>query len=99
METKCFKMSSGEELLANVVDEDAFSFTLENTAQIAIQPKEDGTIGLMIAQFMPYAEGNVTIFKSAIMAVGKPADGLVAEYLSKFEEPPLIQVPDKKIIL
>ena len=88
MTTKCFKLSSGEELLAGVVDEDAFQFIVSNPALIAIQPKEDGSIGLMIAQFMPYALGNVTIFKSALMAVGIPA-----------EEPSLIQVPDKKIII
>jgi len=102
MTTKCFKLSSGEELLANVVDEDAFQFTVSNPAQIAIQPKEDGSIGLMIAQFMPYSEGNITIFKSALMAVGIPAEGLVQEYQSKFEESeeqPLIQVPERKIIL
>ena len=79
MTTKCFKLVSGEELLANVVDEDAFQFTLSNPAQIAIQPKEDGSIGLM--------------------TVGIPAQALVDEYNSKFEEQPLIQVPDKKIII
>ena len=99
MTTKCFKLVSGEELLANVVDEDAVSYTLSNPAQIAIQPKEDGSIGLMIAMFMPYADGDITLFKSAIITVGNPAQGLVAEYNSKFEEQPLIKVPDKKIIL
>lgn len=99
MTTKCFKLSSGEELLAGVVDEDAFSFTLSNPAQIAIQPKEDGNIGLMIAQFMPYAEGDITIFKSALITIGNPAQGLIDEYESKFKEESLIQVPDKKIIL
>lgn len=99
MTTKCFKIVSGEELLANVVDEDSVSYTISNPAQIAIQQKEDGKIGLMIAQYMPYAEGDVILFKSAIATVGTPAEGLVAEYNSKFEEQPLIQVPDKKIIL
>jgi hypothetical protein len=100
--TKCFKLSSGEEILAGIVDEDAFQFTVSNPAQIAIQPKEDGSIGLMIAQFLPYAEGDITIYKSAIMTVGNPAQGLVDEYTSKFkeaEEESLIQVPDRKIIL
>jgi hypothetical protein len=99
MTTKCFKLSSGEELLAGIVEEDAFQFIVSNPAQIAIQSKEDGSIGLMIAQFMPYSEGNITIFKSAIMTVGNPAEGLVAEYESKFEEQPLIQVPERKIII
>lgn len=99
METKCFKISSGEELLANVVDEDAYSFTVSNPAQIAVQPKEDGSMGLMIAMFMPYADGDVTLFKSSIMAVGTPASALVEEYNSKFQEPSLIQVPSNKIIL
>jgi hypothetical protein len=99
--TKCFKLVSGEELLATVVDEDAFQFTLSHPAQIAIQTREDGSVGLMICQFMPYAEGNITIFKSAIMTVGNPAQGLVEEYLSKFEEAEesLIKVPERKLIL
>ena len=104
MTTKCFKLVSGEELLANVVDEDAFQFTLSNPALIAIQQKEDGNLGMVIAQFMPYSEGDITIFKSALMAVGIPAEGLVAEYENRFEEAeveaePLIQVPDRKIII
>ena len=53
----------------------------------------------MIAQFLPYAEGDITVFKSALVTVGIPAQALVDEYNSKFEEQPLIQVPDKKIIL
>jgi hypothetical protein len=101
--TKCFKLASGEELLAIVVDEDAFQFTLENPAQIAVQAKEDGTMGLMICQFMPYAEGDIIIYKSAIASVGTPVQGLIDEYNSKFEdeveETPLIQVPDRKIII
>jgi hypothetical protein len=99
MITKCFKLVSGEELLANIVDEDVLQYVVSNPAQIAIQPKEDGSIGLMIAQYMPYSEGDVIIFKSAISSIGTPAEGLVLEYQSKFEEQPLIQVPDKKIIL
>lgn len=99
MTTKCFKIVSGEELLANIVEEDAFRYVISNPAQIAIQQKEDGSIGLMIAQYMPYSEGDVIIFKSAIVSIGTPAEGLVSEYLSKFEEKSLIQVPDKKIII
>ena len=99
MITKCFKLSSGEELLANLVDEDAFTFTISNPAQIAVQPKEDGSMGLIIAMFMPYAEGHVTIFKSSIMAAGIPAVGLVEEYNSRFQEESLIQVPSNKIII
>jgi len=99
--TKCFKLSSGEEILAGVIDEDAFQFTVSNPAQIAIQSREDGTMGLLIAQFMPYSEGDITIYKSAIMTVGDPAQGLIDEYISKFEEAKesLIKVPDRKIII
>lgn len=102
MVTKCFKLVSGEELLANVIDEDAFQFTLSNPAQIAIQPKEDGSLGIMIAQFLPYVDGEITIFKSALVSVGNPIQGLVDEYNSKFEEPEsesLIKIPERKLIL
>jgi len=102
MTTKCFKLSSGEELLAIVVDEDAFQFTTSNPAQIAIQSREDGTMGIMIAQYMPYVDGTTNIYKSAIVSVGTPVQGLIDEYNSKFEEPeeaPLIQVPDRKLII
>ena len=99
MTTKCFKIVSGEELLADIVDEDAFRYVISNPAQIAIQPKEDGSIGLMIAQFLPYAEGDITVFKSALVTVGIPAQALVDEYNSKFEEQPLIQVPERKLII
>jgi hypothetical protein len=99
MTTKCFKIVSGEELLADIVEEDAFRYVISNPAQIAVQPKEDGSMGLMIAQYMPYSEGDVIIFKSAIVSIGTPAEGLVTEYQSRFQEESLIQVPNNKIII
>lgn len=99
MEIKVFKLISGEEVLSEVGDETEVSYALFNPAQIAIQPKEDGTMGIMVAAFQPYAEGAIILYKSAIATSCVPAEGLSNEYKAKFADEPVIQVPDRKIII
>jgi hypothetical protein len=99
MEIKIFKITSGEEILSEVDAEYDSCFMLKNPAQVAINPKEDGTMGLMVAAFMPYASEPITLYKSSIVAVCTPAEGLANEYKSKFTDEPVIEVPSRKIII
>lgn len=99
IEIKIFKLVSGEEILSTVVEETETSFILENPSQIAVQPREDGSMGLVVAAFMPYSKDTVTINKFAVSASCYPAEGLANEYKAKFTDEPLIQVPDRKIII
>jgi hypothetical protein len=96
---KVFKLTSGEEVLSEVRNETETSYSLLNPAQIAIQPREDGSMGLVVAAFQPYAEGAVTLYKTAVVTSCIPAEGLCNEYKSKFTDEPVIQVPDRKIII
>ena len=95
-----FSLISGMELIADVISEYESTYTLKDPAQLALQENEDGGMGIMIAAYMPYAIDTITLNKSAVAACCIPVEALSEEYKSRFEEPPLIQVPgSKKIIL
>lgn len=99
MQIQIFKIVSGEEILAEVIEEFEDRLVLSNSAQIAIQPKEDGTMGIVVAAFMPYADEVIILYKTSIVASCIPAEGLANEYKAKFTDEPVIQVPDRKIII
>jgi hypothetical protein len=95
-----FSLISGMELIADVISETEATYALKDPAQVALQENEDGSMGIMIAAYMPYAIDTITLNKSAVAAYCTPVEALAEEYKSRFEEPPLIQVPgSKKIIL
>jgi hypothetical protein len=99
MHIEIFKIISGEEILSEVVTFTPEYYTLKNPAQIAINPKEDGTMGIMVAAWMPYAEEHIRLYTSAIVSKCFPAEGLANEYKTRFTDDPVIQMPDRKIII
>jgi hypothetical protein len=77
---KVFKMINGEEIIAEVVKETASHFELENPANIMLQQTGNGQMGVGIAPYMPYADGNVNLYVGAIAAEAKPEQSMVNEY-------------------
>jgi hypothetical protein len=78
--TIVFKMINGEEIIAKVFNSYDASYELESPATIVLQPTASGSMGVGIAPYMPYAEGKVTLNKSAIAAFCEPAKSLQSEY-------------------
>jgi len=76
-----FKMINGEEIIGEVFNVFGDCFEITEPAQILLQrdPKTGG-VGVAIAPYMPYADGNVRIYKSAIGSSCKPSSDLVNEY-------------------
>ena len=83
MNIKVFKMISGEELIAEVINNLPTTKTLKEPAVIVMQKTEKG-IGVGMMPYMPYVSGNVTLNNSAIAAEGDPDVKLVNEYSRLF---------------
>jgi hypothetical protein len=79
MTVKIFKMVTGEDLIGEVFMDKSESIELKNPSQIVLQ-KTDKGMGVALAPYMPYSEGNVDIYKSAIAADCTPDQNMVNEY-------------------
>lgn len=77
---KVFKMINGEEVISEVLNELADVYELKNPASIMLQPTQSGAMGVGIAPYMPYVDGNVSLRKNAIAAEGEPEQKMTNEY-------------------
>lgn len=76
---KVFKMINGEEIIAEVFNYFDRHIELKNPAQIMLQRTETG-MGVGIAPYMPYADGNIDLIKTAVSAECIPDQNLINEY-------------------
>ena len=82
-DVKVFKMISGEEIIGNVVSTDSSKYEVKNPAQIVLQRTETG-MAVAMAPYMPYADGNINLYSTAIAADCSPDIKLVNEYNKLF---------------
>lgn len=80
MTVKVYKMINGEEIIGEVFNSPLDPIELKDAAQIVLQRTEGGGMGVALAPVMPYVEGNVKVWKHAVMAEGIPTQSLVNEY-------------------
>jgi hypothetical protein len=78
-EVKVFKMINGEEIIGEVLKENADYLEIKSPAQIILQRTDTG-MGVAIAPYMPYANGNINLYTGAIASDCKPDQNLVNEY-------------------
>ena len=77
---KVFKMINGEEIISEVFNVFSEHFELKNPANIMLQQTGNGQMGVGIAPYMPYADGNVSLYKNAIAAEAEPEQSMINEY-------------------
>ena len=77
---KVFKLINGEELISEVFNTYDGSYELKNPANIMLQQTGNGQMGVGIAPYMPYADGNVRLNWSAIAAEAEPEQSMINEY-------------------
>lgn len=75
-----FKMMNGEELIGEIFNNLDQYVELKKPAQIMVQQTPSGQMGVGLAPYMPYVDGNVTIYRSAIASQGEPVDQMKNEY-------------------
>ena len=80
VDIKVFKMINGEEIISKVTSGSESGFWLEDPATIMLQPTQGGGMGVGIAPYMPYAQGKVYLYKTAIAAEGTPDIQMENEY-------------------
>lgn len=95
MNIKVFKLTSGEEVIAELDNkvqlEDGARYSLKNPLLIALTPQ-----GLAMMGFMPYVDpdSKIEIHEDNVMIVADPINDLANNYRSKFSG---IVLPEKKI--
>jgi len=77
---KVFKLINGEELISEIHNPYDKHYELKNPANIMLQQTASGQMGVGMAPYMPYADGNINLNKSAIAAEAIPDQGMVNEY-------------------
>lgn len=80
---KVFKLINGEELISEVKKHSDGSYDLESPASIMMQPTAQG-MGVGVAPYMPYANGNITLNGHAVAAVADADPKMENEYRRVF---------------
>lgn len=76
---KVLRMINGEEIVVNIVNETETVFEVKTPAQLMMQQTEQG-VGVGLAPYMPYIDGNHTFYKSAVAVVGSVDIKMENEY-------------------
>jgi len=79
MRVKVFKLVDGTELIAEQVHTFDQFLELKSPAVIVLQKTERG-VGVALAPYMPYVEGNYKVMRSAIVVDGEPNIQMQNEY-------------------
>ena len=80
MSVKAFKLLSGEDIISEWVNGDREVFILKNPAVIVVQRTDGGQVGVGLQPYTPFAEGNVTLYRSSLIAEFDADVNLVNEY-------------------
>jgi len=79
MTTKVFKLINGEEIIAEVSRAYDRHIELKNPATIVMQQTPQG-MGVGLAPYMPYAKGNVELYRHSIASEAHPDIKMENEY-------------------
>lgn len=74
------KLISGEEIIATLVGSSQDSIELKDAVTIAYHPTEGGKMSAGFAPHMPYSEGNLTLYSSAIAFRAGVKEDMLNEY-------------------
>jgi hypothetical protein len=83
MKVKVFKLINGEEIISEIFNYYDQTVELKKPAQIVVQQTAQG-MGVGLAPYMPYVEGNVHLYRNAIASEGDPVEQMKNEYSRLF---------------
>lgn len=82
-----FKLSTGEEILAKVLQSNQNDFTIDNVVSLVYQPTEDGRMTAGFAPYMPYSDGPITLNRIAIISYTEQIkDKVIEQYRRVFSD-------------
>jgi hypothetical protein len=76
---KVFKLINGEDLIGEIFTSYDNRFVIKNPAQIVLQQTQQG-VSVALAPYMPFVEGHLDLYRSAITAEGIPKQEMSNEY-------------------
>jgi hypothetical protein len=79
---KVFKLINGEELISKASETDT-GWVLNSPAQIVMQQTKEG-VGVALAPYMPYASGDITMYRHSVTSEAKPDVKMENEYSRLF---------------
>lgn len=79
---KVFKLINGEELISKAT-ETSTGWTLNSPAQIVMQQTKEG-VGVALAPYMPYASGDIQMYRHAVTSEANPDVKMENEYSRLF---------------
>jgi hypothetical protein len=95
MSIKIFKLSTGEEIIADLVSVDSDSYIVCDTLAIILKPTNDGfTYGFI--PWVPMVDGNKKLSKNHVIFSEDPADDAKNAYAEMFGK---IILPEKRLIV
>ena len=94
MTIKLIRMWSGEDVIADVIEENEYSVTMENPI-VAVPSQQPGQIAF--APWSPLLQKDkIEITKKYVVYIGDPQEEIIEQYKSMFGK---ISTPTKKLIL
>ena len=94
MTIKLIRMWSGEDVIADVIEENEYTITMENPI-VAVPSQQPGQIGF--APWSPlHAKGKIKVTEKYVVYIGEPQDEIIEQYNSMYGK---ISTPTKKLIL
>jgi hypothetical protein len=82
MNIKVFKLINGEEIISKT-DETGVGWMLSSPAQIVMQQTKEG-VGVALAPYMPYATGEIIMYRHAVASEANPDVKMENEYSRLF---------------
>lgn len=81
---KLFRLTSGEEILVDVVNTTDDHVEIKDAVVLVYHRAAEDKMSVGFAPFMPYAEGNITLFNRAIETTAVCTEQLLGEYTRIF---------------
>lgn len=80
MTVKAYKLVSGEDIIAEIVNGDREVSVIKNPAVIVVQRDQSGQVGVGLQPYTPFAEGYITLYRTSLIAEFDVDVNLVNEY-------------------
>ena len=94
MTIKLIRMWSGEDVIADVIEENEYTITMENPI-VAVPSQQPGQIAF--APWSPlHAKEKIKVTEKYVVYIGEPQEEIVEEYKTMFGK---ISTPTKKLII
>jgi hypothetical protein len=77
---KLIKFSSGEEIIATIISVGEGATVIKDGVTLVYHQTKEGTVSVGFSPFMPYHEGTVAVYHSAMAAITDVKQELLNEY-------------------